>query len=76
MSSFGLMPFILRPTRITVNSRSIIDSIFVSDTTMFRSSNVIKSKISDHLPTVSCFGNSDLGGSNDEFVVVERKTIE
>ena len=43
---------------------------------MFRSSNVIKSKISDHLPIVSCFGNSDLGGSNDEFVVVEKKTIE
>ena len=61
MSSFGMMPVILRPTRFTVNSRSIIDKIFVSDTSMFRSSNVIKSKISDHFPIVSCFGNSDLG---------------
>ena len=75
MSSFGLMPVILRPTRITVNSRSIIDNIFVSDTSMFRTSNVIKSKISDHSPIVSCFGNSDIGGSSDEFVVVEKRQL-
>ena len=69
------MPVILRPTRITVNSRSIIDNIFVSDTTMFRSSNVIKSKISDHFPIVSCFGNGDLGGSSDvEKIEVVEKT--
>ena len=75
MSSFGLMPVILRPTRITVNSRSIIDNIFVNDTTIFRFSNVIKSIISGHFPIVSCYGNGDLGGSSDEFVVVEKRQL-
>ena len=77
MSSFGLMPVILRPTRITVNTRSIIDNIFVSDTTMLRSSKVIKSKISDHFPIyiVSCFGKGDLGGSGDDFVVIEKRQL-
>ena len=55
VSSFGLLPTILRPSRITCRSKTLIDNIFSNfgdvDTT---SGNLIYS-ISDHLPQFAIF---------------------
>ena len=49
MSSYSLLPVISRPTRITEQTSSLIDNIFIKHPTNFDSGLII-STISDHLP--------------------------
>ena len=49
--SFGLLPVITKPTRITPNTSTLIDHIWVKDKSELHTSGVILSHISDHYPT-------------------------
>ena len=48
MSTYGMLPVILRPTRVSTHSASLIDNIFISICNDFTTSGVITSLISDH----------------------------
>ena len=49
--SFGLLPVITKPTRITPNSATLIDHIWVKNKSELHRAGVILSHISDHYPT-------------------------
>ena len=48
--SFGLHPLITRPTRITRDTKTLIDNIFTTDLCSHKQSGLIINDISDHLP--------------------------
>ena len=50
MFSYGYLPLILRPTRVTYSSATLVDNIWCNNTDV---SGVIKSEISDHFPIYS-----------------------
>ena len=55
---FGLTPSITKPTRITKNSATLIDNIFVSENFLGKHfSSIIIDDISDHLPCVTVLEN-------------------
>ena len=51
MSSFGFLPVITRPTRITQTSASLIDHIFVLNRSTQHTAGIIINDLSDHYPT-------------------------
>ena len=48
--SHGLQPLITRPTRITRDTKTLIDNIFTTDLNSHKQSGIIINDISDHLP--------------------------
>ena len=58
ISSFGLLPTILRPTRITCRSKTLIDNIFCNFSDIDTISGNLTCSISDHLPQFSLFNFS------------------
>ena len=48
--SYGLHPLIMRPTRITKESATIIDNIFTNELQRISPSGLIINDLSDHLP--------------------------
>jgi exonuclease III len=50
MSSYGYMPKILRPTRVTERSATLIDQIWTNDLKSVSESGIVLSNISDHFP--------------------------
>ena len=69
----GLLPVITKPTRVSTNSATLIDNIFVSDKLQhFLSSGVLITGISDHFP---CMLNiSDFNQSkNAPIKIIKRK---
>ena len=55
ISSFGLLPTILRPTRITSRSTTLIDNIFSNFGDIATTSGNLVCSISDHLPQFAMF---------------------
>lgn len=53
LTSYGFLPFISLPTRITCTSRTLIDNFFCNDSSVIKLSTVILSDISDHLPILT-----------------------
>ena len=51
MASFGLLPVISRPTRITQTSATLIDHIFVLNRSTQHTAGIIIHSLSDHYPT-------------------------
>jgi hypothetical protein len=51
MFSFGLLPVVTRPTRVTQTTATLIDHVFVSNKSNQHCSGIITSYISDHFPT-------------------------
>jgi hypothetical protein len=72
LSSHSFLPTIFLPTRITFNSRSLIDNIFVSNTQFDYNTGNIVYKISDHLPQF-IFINSTNQLSSPESPLFKRK---
>lgn len=59
--SYNLLPTITKPSRVTHNTATLIDNIYIS--TKFKSnakSAIILSDISDHLPCIVSLGNTDI----------------
>jgi hypothetical protein len=48
LSSYGFRPLILQPTRVTANSATLIDNIFINNAECFSKGGNITSAISDH----------------------------
>ena len=48
--SFGLLPIITKPTRISQNSSTLIDHIFVNNKSKLHNSGIILTYLSDHYP--------------------------
>ena len=51
LCSYGFLPSILKPTRITEHTSSLIDNIFSNCTNLAQRSHIIYDDVSDHLPT-------------------------
>ncbi len=56
--SNGLIPVITRPTRITHNTATLIDNIYINLQDDRIHSGVITTKLSDHLPIFAFYGKS------------------
>ena len=50
MSSFGFSPTIVRPTRVSCSSKTLIDNIWTNNINAIKTSGVILSTITDHFP--------------------------
>ena len=72
--SMGLHPLITRPTRITCQSKTLIDNIFTSDVKSNIQSGLLINDTSDHLPI---FQMTDIGinGNNDNFVYNKKRIV-
>ena len=60
MGSYDLLPQILLPTRITDNSQTLIDNIFLDSSTFLPISGNLTYHISDHLPQVLLLKNTKI----------------
>ena len=55
----GILPTIIRPTRITHTSATLIDNIYIKHNRLENlKSGIILTDISDHLPIFACFGTT------------------
>ena len=79
--SMGLHPLITRPTRITCQSKTLIDNIFTSDVTSHIQSGLLINDTSDHLPIfqitdigISCTNNNSV--YNKKRIVTDRNIGE
>ena len=79
--SMGLHPVITRPTRITCQSKTLIDNIFTSDVTSHIQSGLLINDTSDHLPIfqitdigISCTNNNSV--YNKKRIVTDRNICE
>ena len=60
MGSYDLLPQILLPTRITDNSQTLIDNIFLDSSTFLPISGNLTYHISDHLPQFLLLKNTKI----------------
>ena len=73
---FNLIPTITRPTRITKNSATLIDNIFVSQSLCGKyDSGIIVDNISDHMPSV-CVLKSLKGVGKDPIQITSCRTVK
>ena len=79
--SMGLHPLITRPTRITCQSKTLIDNIFTSDVTSHIQSGLLINDTSDHLPIfqmtdIGINGNTNNSVYNKKRIVMDRNICE
>ena len=81
LNSMGLHPLITRPTRITCQSKTLIDNTFTSDVTSHIQSTLLINDTSDHLPIfqiidigISCIKNNCV--YNKKRIVTGRNICE
>ena len=79
--SMGLHPLITRPTRITCQSKTLIDNIFTSDITSHIQSGLLINDTSDHLPIfqmidIGIDGNTNNSVYNKKRIVTDRNSCE
>ena len=70
VSSHGFRPLILQPSRVSSNSATLIDNIFINDIQCFSKGGNIASSISDHFLQFSqmdIFDNSNKQTKADKF---------
>ena len=74
--SYGLHPLIMRPTRITKESATIIDNIFTNELQRINSSGLIINDLSDHLPIFQiCDYTDDVHSSRNQYKTKETRLI-
>jgi hypothetical protein len=72
--TLGSLPVIRRPTRITHNSATLIDNIYVkSDSYENIDSRVITCDISDHFPVLACLGKRNKSTGKQPLIFSQRK---
>ena len=79
--SMGLHPLITRPTRITCQSKTLLDNIFTSDVTSHIQSGLLINDNSDHLPIfqmtdIGINGNTNNSVYNKKRIVTDRNICE
>ena len=55
LSCTGFYPLILRPTRVTKNTASLLDNIFTTEVKFRVDSGILLSDISDHFPIFAMY---------------------
>lgn len=76
MFSLGLYPLILKPSRITKDSATLIDNIFVNLTETHVKSGLLLAGISDHLPVFGIFHSKIKINKVDEYRLVRWRIPE
>ena len=66
MTAHNLLPTIIRPTRITTHSATLIDNIFTNAWPEINEAKIITSDISDHLPIYTSFNFSFQKSGNNQ----------
>ena len=74
MYSNNLLPIIIRPTRVTNNTSTLIDNIFVNNCSPFVEAGIVVTNISDHLGVFNVFRRSGVRVSK-AFVEVSKRVI-
>ena len=75
LTSFGMIPTITKPTRITHTSATLVDNIYVKyNTNIF--SGIVTSDISDHLPVLTCVGACKLKQSKQPLTFKSRSLTD
>ena len=73
--SFGLTPVIKYPTRITLNTASLIDNIFINTFERNLESGSFSVEISDHLPIFLMLDKTHLLSKKQHVVINSRRVI-
>ena len=81
LHSMGLHPLITRPTRITCQSKTLIDNIFTSDVKSHIQSGLLINDTSDHYPffqmtDIDINGNKNNSVDNKKRIVTDRNICE
>ena len=71
--AFSFFPMIIKPTRTTARSATLIDNIFTSNATTSLKNGLIKSDISDHLPIFSIAFADYLRKDSNSFAIRDTK---
>lgn len=72
MFSGGFIPLILRPTRVSCTSSTLIDHIWSNDASAALTSGIILSDISDHYPVFASF-ECNAFTTTENFLLVEKR---
>ena len=70
--SYSMYPSVLKPTRVTKHSATLIDHVWTNDLNNCMKSGIINISISDHFPVLSWFKTSR---KNDKVQVVRKRSI-
>ena len=74
--SYGLHPLIMRPTRITKESATIIDNIFTNELQRITSNGLIINDLSDNLPIFQiCDYTDDVPSIRNQYKTKETRLI-
>ena len=74
--SSGLYPLIVKPTRITTHSYTLIDNIFTNNLCNENESGILINDISDHLPIFSMIRNKSVNTTKDTKFKIVRNNSE
>ena len=74
MYSWGLLPTIVRPTRISNTSHTLIDNIWINGNVEFTKSEIIMSNISDHCAIFNVFCRR-VPSCSDSYVEISRRKL-
>ena len=74
--SLGLYPLIVKPTRITTHSYTLIDNIFTNNLCNENESGILINDISDHLPIFSMIRNKSVNTTKDTKYKIVRNNSE
>ena len=75
MSSFGYFPLIRRPTRVTLDSKTLIDHLWTTEPSDVVDSGIILYDLSDHFPIFTCVKRSYADSNVDDRYVVFKRRI-
>ena len=73
MYSCGLYPLINKPTRVTLDTATIIDNIYTNNIDISYSGILIEDDISDHLPVFTTAQSTDRQKKKPKFYKLSRK---
>lgn len=68
--SYGLVPLITKPTRITAQSATLIDNIFTNNNNVLSKNGLIISDLSDHFPIYSPIATDDPSEKGRHHIIV------
>ena len=68
--SYGLIPLITKPTRITAHSVTLIDNIFTNNTNVLSKNGLIISDLSDHFPIYSAIATDHHSEKGRHHIIV------
>ena len=71
IGNLGLTQMVEEPTRVTINSSSTIDHVYVSEVSMIKKITVPKIGISDHYPICACINAQSKKSKNGQHITIK-----